>query len=61
MPRGGVLGLLGLALMAAHLAWQVVRLDTEDPDVCLMLFRANRWTGWIFFAGLVADCARHLV
>ncbi len=50
----------GLAGFAAHLVWQILRLDIDDPDVCLMLFRANRWTGWIFFAGLVADAARHL-
>jgi 4-hydroxybenzoate polyprenyltransferase len=51
---------VGLAAFAAHLVWQIFRLDIDDPDVCLMLFRANRWTGWIFFAGLVADAARHL-
>ena len=51
----------GLAAFAAHLVWQIFRLDIDDPDVCLMLFRANRWTGWIFFAGLVADAARHLM
>ncbi len=52
---------IGLAAFAAHLVWQILRLDIDDPEVCLMLFRANRWTGWIFFAGLVADAARHLV
>ena len=52
---------VGLAAFAAHLVWQILRLDIDDPDVCLMLFRANRWTGWIFFAGLVADGIRHLV
>jgi len=51
---------IGLAAFAAHLVWQIVRLDIDDPQVCLGLFRANRWTGWIFFAGLVADGARHL-
>jgi 4-hydroxybenzoate polyprenyltransferase len=50
----------GLAAFAAHLVWQIRRLDIDDPDVCLMLFRANRWTGWIFFAGLLADGLRHL-
>lgn len=47
----------GLALFAAHLAWQVVRIDIDDPDLCLMLFRANRDAGWLFFLGLVADAA----
>ena len=37
-----------------HLAWQLTRLDTEDPEICLRLFRANRDAGLIvvlFFAG----------
>lgn len=50
----------GLAGFAGHLVWQIRRLDIDDPDVCLRLFRANRWTGWILFAGLVADGLRHL-
>ena len=36
-----------------HLAWQLRALDTEDPDVCLRLFRSNRDAGLIpvlFFA-----------
>ena len=36
-----------------HMVWQLKELDTEDPDVCLRLFRANRTTGLIpvlFFA-----------
>jgi 4-hydroxybenzoate polyprenyltransferase len=30
-----------------HLSWQLRVLDTENPDVCLKLFRANRNTGLI--------------
>lgn len=33
--------------MGWHLAWQLRRLDTEDPENCLRLFRANRDTGLI--------------
>ena len=51
----GVIACLGLALGAAHLAWQVATIDIDDPDNCLMLFRSNRTYGWIVFAGLVAD------
>lgn len=61
LAQVGPFAWIGLAGFAAHLVWQIRRLDIDDPDVCLMLFRANRWTGWIFFAGLVADAARHLV
>jgi 4-hydroxybenzoate polyprenyltransferase len=51
----GVWSWLGLAAFAAHLAWQVVRLDIDDPDGCLRLFKANRDAGLILFAGLVID------
>ena len=30
-----------------HMAWQLARLDTEDPARCLMLFRSNRDAGLI--------------
>ena len=48
---------LGLLAFAAHLAWQVQRLDIDDPDLCLKLFRSNRDAGLILFAGLVLDAA----
>ncbi|MBV9079255.1 MAG: UbiA family prenyltransferase, partial [Methylobacteriaceae bacterium] len=44
----------GLGLFAAHLAWQVRRLDPDDPALCLRLFRANRDAGLLLFAGLAA-------
>jgi 4-hydroxybenzoate polyprenyltransferase len=48
---------LGLAAFAAHLAWQVRRLDIHDPANCLLLFKSNRDAGLILFAGLIADAA----
>ncbi|SFO89970.1 4-hydroxybenzoate octaprenyltransferase [Tranquillimonas alkanivorans] len=33
--------------MGWHLAWQLGRLDTEDGNTCLMLFRSNRNAGLI--------------
>jgi len=39
---------------AAHLAWQVNSLDTGAPSVCLKLFRANRDTGLLIAAALLA-------
>jgi 4-hydroxybenzoate polyprenyltransferase len=41
-------------LIAAHLMWQITRLDTEDPALCLRLFRANRETGALVFLALLA-------
>ena len=45
----------GLAVFAAHLAWQIVRLDTGDPDNCLAVFKSNRDAGLILFAALLID------
>ncbi|MFO1107408.1 MAG: 4-hydroxybenzoate octaprenyltransferase [Amaricoccus sp.] len=45
--------LAGVVGFAAHLAWQLRRLDIDDPDICLMLFRSNRDAGLILTAGLV--------
>src|SRR5919199_836820 len=46
---------LGLALAGVHLGGQAARLDTEDPAVCLRLFKSNRDVGWIVFLGIVAE------
>ncbi|MBA5778990.1 4-hydroxybenzoate octaprenyltransferase [Stappia sp. F7233] len=51
----GPLAFAGLALGALHLAYQVVRLDIDDADQCLALFRSNTRYGWIVFAGFVLD------
>jgi len=48
---------LGLLAFAAHLAWQIVRLDTSDPDLCLVVFKSNRDAGLILFAAMVLDAA----
>ena len=53
--RAGWPSWIGLAAFAAHLAWQVRRLDPDRPDICLMLFRSNRDAGLVLFAGLLAD------
>ena len=55
---GGVAGLgwlfwPGLCAYAAHLAWQVRRLDIHDGGVCLTLFRANWTAGLILMAAII--------
>ena len=48
-----VLALCGVWALGWHLAWQLGRLDTEDAELCLRLFRANRDAGLLpalFFA-----------
>jgi 4-hydroxybenzoate polyprenyltransferase len=51
---GPVFG-MGLLAFAGHLAWQVARLDINDPDRCLALFKSDRDAGLILFAGLLLD------
>ena len=46
--------LVGVAAFAGHLAWQLRRLDIDDADRCLMLFRSNRDCGLLLAAGLLA-------
>jgi 4-hydroxybenzoate polyprenyltransferase len=42
-----------LAGVAVHFSWQVVTLDTDNPQDCLDKFKSNRNVGWILFAGLL--------
>ncbi len=52
VPSGlAVAGALGFA---AHLAWQLRRLDIDDPALCLAIFRSNRGAGLILALGLGA-------
>jgi 4-hydroxybenzoate polyprenyltransferase len=46
---------IGLAAFAAHLVWQIIRLEIGDPALCLRIFQSNRDAGLLLFAGLLAD------
>ncbi|MEA2897979.1 MAG: 4-hydroxybenzoate polyprenyltransferase [Bradyrhizobium sp.] len=46
---------VGLAAFAAHLCWQVARVEIGDPALCLRIFKSNRDAGLLLFAGLLAD------
>lgn len=51
-----LLCLAGAWALGGHMAWQLARLDIEDGDTCLMLFRSNRNAGLIpalFFAAAI--------
>lgn len=45
--------LAGVAAYGAHLGWQIIRLDINDTDNCMKLFRANRNSGLILLAGFM--------
>jgi 4-hydroxybenzoate polyprenyltransferase len=46
---------IGLVAFAAHLIWQIRRLEIGDPALCLRIFKSNRDAGLLLFAGLLAD------
>jgi 4-hydroxybenzoate polyprenyltransferase len=47
------IALLGLLPAAAHLGWQVLRIDPTDGPLALRLFRSNRFTGLLLFLAFV--------
>ncbi len=51
----GLVARLGWAAYAAHLAWQVVRMDPASPATALRLFRSNRDAGLLLFAGMALE------
>ncbi|MEA2883107.1 MAG: 4-hydroxybenzoate polyprenyltransferase [Bradyrhizobium sp.] len=51
----GWMAWIGLAAFAAHLCWQIAKLEIGDPALCLRLFKSNRDAGLLLFAGLLVD------
>lgn len=47
---------IGVALAAAHAAWQISRFKTNDSALCLQLFKSNRDFGLIITVFLFLDC-----
>ena len=43
----------GLTAAAAHLTWQIVRLDISAADVCLKLFKSNKVFGLLVFIAIL--------
>jgi 4-hydroxybenzoate polyprenyltransferase len=56
LAGGGILAHIGVAGAALQAAWQIARLDIDDPRRCLKLFKSNREFGLIILFGLIADC-----
>ncbi|HEX7775914.1 MAG TPA: 4-hydroxybenzoate octaprenyltransferase [Parvibaculum sp.] len=50
----GEIYFIGVIFAAAQLVSQIVRLDVDDADICLDLFRSNRDFGFIVFAAFAA-------
>lgn len=47
------MALLGLLPAAAHLGWQVMKVDPAEGALALRLFRSNRLTGFLLFLAFV--------
>lgn len=50
----GIVFFIGLIAASAHLLRQVGRVDIDDPDLCLKVFKSNRDFGFIVLAALAA-------
>jgi 4-hydroxybenzoate polyprenyltransferase len=57
LAGAGPVLLLGVAIGAAHMGWQITTLDVNDGDNCLKRFRSNRDFGAIIFVSLLAEAA----
>ncbi len=55
MAGGRFIFMLGLAAFAAHLAWQVARLNINDSAHCLKQFKSNRDAGLILFGAMLLE------
>jgi 4-hydroxybenzoate polyprenyltransferase len=55
LAGSGLMAWIGLGVFAAHLIWQIRRLDISDTALCLRVFKSNRDAGLLLFAGLLAD------
>ena len=53
LAGAGAIFHLGVAAAALHAAWQLWRLNIDDPDSCLRIFRSNRDFGFIILAGAI--------
>jgi 4-hydroxybenzoate polyprenyltransferase len=61
LAAAGIPAWIGLGAFAAHLAWQIGRLETSDPALCLRIFKSNRDAGLLLFAGLLANAVMRAV
>jgi 4-hydroxybenzoate polyprenyltransferase len=54
---GRAIFVVGMVAFAAQLAWQVWRIDIDDPALCLRLFKSNRDAGLVLFGAMLLDAA----
>ena len=55
LAQAHLLAHMGVAAAALHAAWQISRLDVNDPQRCHKLFWSNREFGLLILLGLILD------
>jgi 4-hydroxybenzoate polyprenyltransferase len=55
LAQAHLLAHMGVAAAALHAAWQISRLDIDDPQLCRKLFWSNREFGLLILLGLLLD------
>ena len=56
-----LISIMGIWAFGMHLTWQLRKLDIDDADICLHLFRANRDAGLLPIAGFTIAAAFQLL
>ncbi len=51
----GIYYTVALMVAFAHLMWQILSLDSDDPRDCMQKFKSNMYFGWIIFCGILAE------
>jgi 4-hydroxybenzoate polyprenyltransferase len=61
LAAAGIPAWIGLGAFAAHLAWQIGRLEIGDAALCLRIFKSNRDAGLLLFAGIAANAVMQAI
>jgi len=48
-------GLIGATASGLQLVWQILRLEIDNPDQCLRLFKSNKYFGFIILTGFIVS------
>lgn len=43
-----------MVLPAVHFLWQIFKVDIHQPKNCLIIFKANKWVGWLISLAILA-------
>ena len=56
-----LIAIMGIWAFGMHMTWQLRKLDIDDPQICLRIFRANRDAGLLPIAGFAIAAAFELL